>query len=122
MRFLCRIDPEFPELVREAAERRAALKLSRFGDIVRSVDVSITDVNGPRGGVDVRCRVVVRLKRADDVIIQEQAESVKDAIAGAFDRAARAVARASDRHASRYRHATQRSSGRLPTSFESIAR
>ena len=77
------------------AKRRMQFALGRFGRSVRSMTVRIADLNGPRGGVDQRCSVVVRLaapRRA--IVIEETAEQAGMAIARAADRTARAVARA----------------------------
>jgi len=35
--------------------------LDRFTHAIREVDVRVTDINGPRGGVDKSCRVQLRL-------------------------------------------------------------
>ena len=94
------------------AERRAALKLSRFADVIQSVSVTIRDINGPRGGIDVRCRVRVVVRRANDVIIQETGSTVMDAITGAFDRAARTVARSCERQNARQQIGPARRTGR----------
>jgi hypothetical protein len=102
MRIVCRIDKALPKTVRDVARRRAALKLSRFADLIAAVHVSVRDINGPRGGIGLRCRILIQLQRGPDVIVQETAASVKDAIAGAFDRAARSVARRSQRQTDRY--------------------
>lgn len=113
MKIVSRVGKGLPKTVRDVVERRAALKLSRFADLIAAVHVSVRDINGPRGGVDLRCRVRVQLKRGPDVIIQETAASVKDAIIGAFDRAARSVARRLQRQAERG-HTGGRGRGVLP--------
>jgi len=41
--------------------RRVRFALGRFADRVGRVTVHLTDVNGPRGGVDQRCRIAVAL-------------------------------------------------------------
>ena len=40
--------------LRETIALRLRLALARFSERIRSVDVQIADVNGPRGGVDKR--------------------------------------------------------------------
>jgi hypothetical protein len=40
--------------------RRVRNHLRRFGQDLTAVVVRIADVNGPRGGVDKRCRITVR--------------------------------------------------------------
>ena len=43
-------------------ERRARFALGRFADRVVRVKIQLADVNGPRGGVDKRCRVRLRCR------------------------------------------------------------
>lgn len=42
-------------------ERALHFALDRFAHIVREVEVSLTDINGPRGGCDKMCKIQVRL-------------------------------------------------------------
>ncbi len=97
MRIKCRVDDSFPKMVEDWVHRRADLKLSRFADVIQEVSVTVQDVNGPRGGIDVQCIIRVKMGRAPLVIIREMAESPGKAIIRAFDRAARTVARQSRR-------------------------
>ena len=108
MRIDAKIDDHFPRIVEDAIHRRAALKLSRFGDVIQNVSVTLKDVNGPRGGVDMLCCVRVSLRSAPAVIIQETATSPRTAITGAFDRAARTVARRTRRKADAFKPARRR--------------
>lgn len=114
MRIICRIDKALPKTVRDVAERRAALKLSRFADLIETVHVSVRDINGPRGGSGLRCRIRIQMKRGPDVIVEETAASVKCAVSDAFDRAGRSVARRSQRQTDRYRTGARRR-GVLPS-------
>ena len=61
---------------RQRVEQRAEQKLSRFGNTVREATVTIDDVNGPKGGTDVRCLVRARLQHLPDVVIEEKADSI----------------------------------------------
>lgn len=51
------------------ARRRFAFALRRFEDRVRSLVVRVTDVNGPRGGIDKRCRVTVQLQGPSRTVV-----------------------------------------------------
>jgi len=59
---------ELEEGVREHVERRLQFALSRFGSKIARIVVSLSDLNGPRGGMDKSCQIVVRLKGMSDVI------------------------------------------------------
>lgn len=79
------------------ARRRFEYTLGRFHGRVRSVSIRVTDMNGPRGGIDKLCRVTVHLvapKRS--LVIEETDADAVVAIDRAADRTARTVARAVD--------------------------
>jgi ribosomal subunit interface protein len=75
------------------AERRLLFALGRFAERLEDVAVRFEDVNGPRGGVDKRCRVVARLRPAGALRIEEHGEDLYLAIDRAADRIGRAVGR-----------------------------
>lgn len=60
---------------------------------VRSVHVRLSDLNGPRGGVDKRCRVEVRLAGLPVVIIDDVQSDMYTAIDRAVGRATRTAMR-----------------------------
>jgi len=77
------------------ARRQIQFALGRFAGRVRSLDIRLTDVNRPEGGVDKQCVIAVRLQRRPDAIVVEDADrSASVAIARAAERVSRAVARA----------------------------
>lgn len=79
------------------AQRQLQFALGRFGNRVRTLTVRLSDLNGPKGGVDKRCLVTVRLSRPRRVVVVEDVDANEAAvIARAVDRASRAVARAVD--------------------------
>jgi ribosomal subunit interface protein len=80
----------------EFIERRVQYALCRFSTEVRTVQVTISDINGPRGGTDVLCRVKLVLKKGE-VLAGDTDASVEAAIANVADRAARSLARQLDR-------------------------
>lgn len=82
---------------REFVERRLQFALSRFGTKVRSISVILSDENGPRGGVDKVCRIIVKIYRARDVIVTDQDVDIKASVSRAVDRVGRAVARSIER-------------------------
>lgn len=60
------VTPSFEGYVR----RRLSHALDRFRATVHGVTCRIFDVNGPRGGVDKRCTVVVGLKSGGAVKVE----------------------------------------------------
>jgi len=79
--------------VRRMIARRLGFALDRFGARISAVTVWLSDVNGPRGGVDTLCRLKVALTAGRPVVVEARDASVPSVIAGAADRIARAVAR-----------------------------
>ena len=71
--------------------------LGRFGDRVRTVRVSLMDQNGPRGGLDKRCRIEVDGGREPEVVTEETHADLHAAINRATERTGRSFARALER-------------------------
>lgn len=80
---------ESPSGLREYVARRMRFAIGRFRDQIRWARVKVADVNGPRGGVDKRCVVQLRLRSCPDVIFSVTELEARSAI----DRAAERVAR-----------------------------
>lgn len=99
-------DPK--EELRAHAERRACFRLSRFGSDVRFIDVCLTDVNGPKGGLDKECQVQARGNFIGKITLRETSADPFAAVDAAVDRLARTVGRTLER---RRRDAAQ--AGRL---------
>lgn len=58
-----------PELAAHV-ERRLRFALTRFSSRIGRVTVFLADQNGPRGGIDKTCRIVVRLRAGGDVVAE----------------------------------------------------
>jgi hypothetical protein len=84
---------EASESLREHAVRRSHAGLSRFGAELEAVVVRIDDVNGPKGGVDKRCRVVVRGRRFSPLSFDGVSGDAWSAVDLALERITRAVGR-----------------------------
>jgi putative sigma-54 modulation protein len=93
---------------REQIQRRASFALSRMSALIRQVDVHLTDVNGPRGGVDTQCRVQVLLDRGEPVVIEDIDHDLIALINRSLARAGQAVdRRISKTNAGRRQHRPQ---------------
>lgn len=79
--------------LKEHAQRRLQFALSRFSTRIRDVFVRLTDVNGQRGGVDKRCRIVASLIPSGTVVIEDMDADSVVAIDRAADRMGRTIAR-----------------------------
>ncbi len=54
--------------LRDLTERRVRFVLRRLGWLVPRAEVQMSDVNGPRGGIDKRCQVELRTDGAGSVV------------------------------------------------------
>lgn len=79
--------------LREHVARRLAYALNHGIDSVSRVVVRLSDVNGPRGGVDKRCGIEIRLKGASAVAIEDTEADLYVAIDRASERAGRTLDR-----------------------------
>src|SRR5687767_6121559 len=61
------VDPDTAPEIRAYAERRLSFALRRFRQHVQHVRVRLTDVNGPRHGVDARCAVTAHLTNGKEL-------------------------------------------------------
>lgn len=61
-------------------QRKLGRALMRFQERVADVAVRLVDENGPRGGVDLRCRVVVGLVGGRQIVVQGVAEDAYAAV------------------------------------------
>lgn len=78
----------------EQIRRRIHSAFARSSLAIRSIDVSLTDINGPKGGPDKQCRVQVRGRGIPSIVIEHVGVDTLATVALAADRAGRAVLRA----------------------------
>lgn len=85
------------ETIREHIDRRLAFALDRFQREIERIDVSLADLNGPKGGLDKQCRMVAKLRSDGTLVIEDQDIDFFAVIDRAADRLGHAVQRAIDR-------------------------
>lgn len=82
------------EAVVAHVERRMDFALTRLKDALSVVRVTVGDVNGPRGGVDKRCRVLARGAGVGEVVVEIVDADWRSAVDKACEVTARCVTRA----------------------------
>jgi putative sigma-54 modulation protein len=86
------------EALSKYVKKKVQIMLCRYeGKIIR-VDVSLFDINGPKGGEDKCCKIVVKINGASSIVVQETAEDLYDAINTCSRRGRRAVKRQLSMH------------------------
>ena len=83
--------------MREHVQHHLHLALGRFANRIDGVVVRLTDVNGPRGGVDVHCRMRVRGRDIEGLLTAALAANPETAIHEATARLRRVIRRAIER-------------------------
>lgn len=82
----------------DLVRRRAGFTLGRFADVIRRIEVRLTDTNGPRGGEDVDCTILAHLQPAGQLVIAGRASSPEAGACRGLDRMAGVLRRHLDRH------------------------
>jgi hypothetical protein len=85
---------DLKESDRLSFRQRLGTRLEKFAPPVRRASIRVKDVNGPRGGVDQRCRIKVVLDGLPTVMVENHARSARTAFHAALGAAERAVQRA----------------------------
>ena len=98
--------------LREHVARRLQHALGCCADRISRATVRLSDVNGPRGGVDKRCQIQVRLATLTDVVIEDTEADLYVAI----DRAAERAGRTAVRHLARQRRPVRSAPRQEPAS------
>jgi ribosome-associated translation inhibitor RaiA len=80
-----------PQTLRDHVERRLSFALGRFGNRIDRVTVWLEDLNGPRGGVDKRCRIEACVLRSGRLQVEVADAEIEPAVDRAADRIARRV-------------------------------
>jgi len=96
---------ELTESILEHVDRRFRFALDRLEPEVSRVTVKLGDVNGPKGGVDKQCKVLIKLASGGNLVLRERAEDIYQSVSRASDRVKRLVRRRVDRKKTRRRKA-----------------
>ena len=88
--------------------------LAYYAPRVRGVTVRVSDVNGPRGGLDKRCRLEVSAEQVGDLRVEETDADLYRAVDRAVARLRRMLAREYGRDRTRRLNPRKSASG-LPT-------
>ena len=79
--------------LRELAVDRLKFVMRRLGKFVARARLRLSDVNGPRGGVDKRCQVELKTDAGGTVVITASSTDWRTAIDDALARAAQVMQR-----------------------------
>lgn len=87
----------YPADLEQHVRTRLFFALERFASRITDLVVRLDDVNGPRGGRDIRCRIDVRLRGTRKLQVESRAGDAAEAVDRAAGRAKRTVSRVVER-------------------------
>jgi hypothetical protein len=96
---------------RDIAEQRVRFVMRRHAWAVHCARVRLTDMNGPRGGLDKCCRLILKTDCDGTLHITSAADDWRAALDGALARAAPLLVRKRQRNREQRRQLPQRSPG-----------
>jgi len=79
--------------LREHIIRRLGFSMSFRDEHIQRIKVQLSDINGPRGGIDKCCHIQIVLSNLPDVVIKDTEADLYAAIDRATGRAGRTVER-----------------------------
>jgi hypothetical protein len=85
------------EVTRELVRVRLGRRLASYAPHVQRATVRFEDVNGPRGGIDVACRVKIVLDGLPSIVVEKRAPQAIDAVVPAAEAVRRALRRTLER-------------------------
>ena len=77
--------------------RRLGEKLGKYASSIERVTVRVRDINGPRGGIDLLCRIKVVLSSHPSVVVEHKAALLRPGLTRALSGVERAVRQAVQR-------------------------
>ena len=67
--------------------QKASRMFNKICDNVQRINVTLNDINGPKGGKDKLCRVVIHAAGIPDIVISDNQKSISSAVNIALSRA-----------------------------------
>ncbi|MFN9249309.1 MAG: hypothetical protein ACK6DS_19810 [Planctomycetota bacterium] len=92
------IGVELTAETRESMELRLEQALRCLGRRIQKENAFFSDLNGPKGGIDKLCRVVVHLKRQPSLVIEDRDSELSHLIDRIIDRVGQTATRLLDRN------------------------
>ena len=84
---------DFNEESKNIVSRQLQYLLGRYRAVTMRVRVRFSDVNGPKGGMDKRCVVSVKLRHAGEITITGEGVSYFEVFQASFERLVRSIRR-----------------------------
>ena len=89
---------ELTPAIREHVLRQLNFNLANFDNHVMGVDVFLRDINGPKGGADMKALISVKLESRQSITVERTRSDLYAAVALAARQAKRTVRRTLSKH------------------------
>lgn len=96
-------------------DHRLSFSFSNWRNLIDTLSISISDVNGPKAGVDKQCRVIAVAQGVEPIVVTERRENLRHAVDRALARASRTVNSRIKRRQRRSRRPLSNSKAELST-------
>ena len=74
-------------------ERRLAFSFARTEHAIDSIAVTVSDINGPKGGIDKQVQILIKPNGMKEVVVQERRGDMRPAIDRAISRSSQSFMR-----------------------------
>ena len=74
-------------------EHKISLTFSRSKHKIEEAKIILSDINGPKGGIDKQCQIILTLARSKPIVVSETQENFHQAIGRCFYRASQCLNR-----------------------------
>ena len=95
-----------PFLAASFIEEKIKFALSRYGQRIRVIEISLKDINGPRGGVDKQCVIKMKINQFKTLVVDDISADGYEAITACTQKAKRRIERHFGRSRSQQRRPT----------------
>ncbi|MDM7860650.1 HPF/RaiA family ribosome-associated protein [Alteromonas sp. ASW11-36] len=87
-------------------DEKMKFALSRYSQRIRVAELTLKDINGPRGGIDKQCTIKMKLNQFKTLVVEDTSEDAYESITACCQRAKRRI----ERHFNRARSQSRRPS------------
>ncbi len=74
-------------------DHRLSFAFSRIRHKIESVSITLTDINGPKAGVDKQCRVIIRPIGLKQIVVTEKRDDILSAVDRSIARSSQSLFR-----------------------------
>jgi len=67
--------------------QKAKRMFNKIRDNIQKITVTVDDINGPKGGKDKVCKIIIHASGMPDIVVTDNQNSVSNAVNTAFTRA-----------------------------------